>query len=98
MVSAVRKSCVEVPYEDNASAGESGCGEGPLERRNPIRRRDWMHGNRTISSLDKRLPPTDADGADPIECTYEAEMCSGPRVIRTYNSPLEASPHSSPSL
>ena len=88
MVSAVRSTCAEASYQGEPGAGESGCGNGALERRSPLRRRDDMDRNVTTSSLDKRLPPTDPDGTDPVECTYFSKMCTGPRVISTCTSPF----------
>lgn len=83
-MNAVRETCTEVTYKDDANPGESGCGDGPLERRSPMPLGDDLDGNTATSSLNKRLPPTDIDGTDPIECNYNTNMCTGPRIISMY--------------
>lgn len=82
-MNAVRSTCAEVTYKAAADYGESGCGDGPLERRSAMRLGE-LDGNITMPSLNKRLPPTDPDGADMMECNYKTDMCTGPRVISTY--------------
>lgn len=79
MVNAVRETCAEADYTWAAEAGESGCGDGPLERRSQLRRRgEW---NATSPSLEKRLPPSDPGSGGQIDCDYSVDMCTGPRVI-----------------
>ncbi|KAL6850626.1 hypothetical protein ACO1O0_007750 [Amphichorda felina] len=84
LVNAALKTCSDVSYQDAADLGESGCGEGPIEKRHPRLPASLLDRDPDAtdsSSLEQRIPPTDPDGTDPIMCSYATKMCTGPKVI-----------------
>ena len=94
LVNAALKTCSDVSYQDAADLGESGCGEGPIEKRHPrlpVSFLDRDPDATDSSSLEQRIPPTDPDGTDPIMCSYATKMCTGPKVISKYPSFLTRS-------
>lgn len=81
LVKSASETCADVDYEDSADPGESGCGDGPIEKRHPPASISYWDRGELESSLGKRISPGDPVGESPMTCTYSTQMCTGPKVI-----------------
>lgn len=76
------RNCQTISYKADADDTESGCGQGPVQKRSTLQ----LFSALELQGLEKRSPISPgSDGniqSGHMQCTYEAQICSAPNSFR----------------